>query len=104
MLKIIVKQKTVYFIGTKKYYSLLGACRHKARIKIMSRLSDYFLQQAEIERIKYQEKEAEFYSGYRYGGISEKEFEHHVFPSKFRYKQMRERLAKTIHRNARGVK
>lgn len=83
--------RTVYYVGAKHYFSLFGACRHRARMKIMYRLKQYFETEGALDRERAKDMQD---TGYR----THEEYERLVAPSKARYKKMRERLTRTIYR------
>lgn len=91
---IKVRDRTVYTIGKKHYFSLFGACRQRALIKIMSRLGDHFKEMGPAEReyanTKDYPPQATFETWAQY--------EARMYPVKHRFKRMRERLARTIYR------
>lgn len=90
-MEIKAVQRTVYHIGKRHYFSLLGACRQRARIKIMKRLAAYFRERSEEENN----------NAHLHGPCGRletyKQWQERVHPSKTRYKKMRERLTRTIY-------
>lgn len=88
--------KHVFTVGQKKYFSLIGACRHRARIKIAKRLGEYFREQGKIDAQNAPASDAGY--GFNY---THQAWEEEYYPSKVRYKLMRERLARTMLRKYR---